>query len=147
MKLEKLAEELNELDFLTRTVDTDWRCFTKPRLYAVNFWRCTEDFDADYVKITTSAYKLQKFVQLILQRRPKVLKSYFKEIFIQFYVGNEYRGAGSSPSWMVVRRWFADKAKLAGYYKWIDKGWGDYSAELTYDPQALEEILRAPYQE
>lgn len=144
MELKELAKVLEQQDFLVKTKDEAWGRFTNPRLYAVNFHLATSDslLASDFKKIHSSAKKIQEFIELLLQKNPRVLRKYFKEIFIQYHVGNEFRGSGSSPSWIVTRKIFSDEINLIGYYKWLDKGWGDYSSELSYDPSALEKILQ-----
>jgi hypothetical protein len=82
--------------------------------------------------IETNPFLIKKFIIELYEKNPIYIK-YVKEIVLNYYKGNEYRGGGGDRSYIILDKSFAEKIKIRGYFKWIDKAWGDARAELKYE--------------
>lgn len=85
----------------------------------------------DVVSIRTSPRKILDFLEEIDRKNPEYF-SLIKEVIIR-WGGEGPRGWGYLPSFLILDQEFAKSIKLQGYFKWVDKGWGDFTAALTYD--------------
>jgi len=85
----------------------------------------------DIVIIKSSPSKIISFLEALYQINPEYL-NYIKEVILR-YSASEHRGWGYNTSFLYVDQNFANKIKLQGHFRWIDRGWGDFSASLTYD--------------
>lgn len=120
-------EKLNKY-FVLVDYNDDWRYFSKPFYKYIN-----ERYSGgETITITTGPKKILNFIEELIKINPEYL-NYIREIELRYWVGNEFRGSGGDASKIVVNREFAQKISLEGYFKWVDKGWGDYTADLKYD--------------
>jgi hypothetical protein len=90
--------------------------------------------------IETNPFLIIKFMVELYEKNPFYIR-YVKEIILNYYKGNKYRGGGGDRSYIILNKSFAEKIKISGYFKWIDPAWGDARAELKYDLSALEKML------
>jgi len=84
----------------------------------------------DTVTIYTSPFKIVDFINKLKEKK---CLDFVKEFELSYSVGNEHRGWGGSRSTLIIDKEFANKIKIRGHFKWIDKGYGDFSANLEYD--------------
>jgi hypothetical protein len=111
---------------LVEAKDTEWKRFSKPHYVYEN----PSYSGGETVKIESSARKIEKFLKDLQQ---KGLLNFVQKAELNYWVGNEFRGWGSDRSFVYVDKNFAEKIGIKGYFKWIDKGWGDYACNLEYD--------------
>ena len=55
---------------------------------------------------------------------------YVKEVILRCAKAEEWV---ADASYLVIDKEFAEKIQLKGHFRWINKGWGEFSASLTYD--------------
>ncbi len=70
---------------------------------------------------------------------PHLLKL-IKEVYIQYWVGNEFRGSGSDRGYIIGDKNFLSKLVKEAYFRWIDMAWGDWDGALEYDEEYLESL-------
>lgn len=85
----------------------------------------------DIIVIKSSPSKIISFIEELYQINPEYIQ-YIKEVILR-YSSSEYRGWGYNTSFLHIDKNFANKIKLQGYFKWIDRGWGEFRAGLSYD--------------
>jgi hypothetical protein len=119
-------EEIYKLFKCVEEKDTDWRRFSSPRYVYENL----NYQGGETVRVVSSAQKILNFLKLL---KEKGVLNMVKEVELNYWVGNEFRGSGSEASYLLINKDFAEKIKLKGSFKWIDKGWGDYWSELEYE--------------
>jgi hypothetical protein len=119
-------EELYKIFKCVEEKDTDWRWFSSPHYVFVNL-----NYEGgETVRVVSSAQKILKFLNEI---KEKGLLNKIKEVELNYWVGNRFRGSGSGASYIILDKEFAEKIKIKGVFRWTDKGWGDYWSELEYD--------------
>lgn len=112
----------------------NWKYFSKPYYHFEN-----KQYQGGLTTVIESnPKKILDFIRQ-LKEKPSYLK-YVKSVTIRYSVGNEYRGWGGNVSEIELDKEFAEKIKIRGVFRWIDKGWGDYYGELSYDLSSLEEL-------
>jgi len=85
------------------------------------------------VIVVSSATRIVEFLEKVLEKgRGDVLRG-IKNVSIWYWAGNRFRGCGSDSSSITIEKEIAKKIKLKGNFRWIDRGWGDFSAELEYE--------------
>ena len=119
--------------FSLEEVDDDWSRFKNPKYHYIN----KKYKGGETITIRSSPKKILEFLEKLYEINPNLL-DYVKEFDLRYWVGNEFRGWGCDVSELVIDKEFAEKIRLEGYYKWIDKAWGDYSADLKYDLETLK---------
>lgn len=136
MSLYLMIENLKNFFELVDCND-NWKRFSNPYYYFVN----KNFIGSETIIIETSPRKILNFIKKLAEINPEYL-NYVKKVVLRFWVGNEHRGSGGDISILEVDKEFAEKIKIQGYFEWIDKGWGDYTSELTYDLSSLQKEVK-----
>jgi len=89
--------------------------------------------------IYAPSHRIEKLMDEIESVNPSLLKL-IKEVYIQYWVGNEFRGSGPGPGYIKGDKEFLSKLIKEAYFEWIDKGWGDWCGTLKYDKEFLESL-------
>jgi len=127
-----MEREILKKYFTLTDYNDNWKRFQKPYYYYTN----RNYSGGETIEITTSAYKILKFIEELFNINPDLL-NLIKEIRLNYWVGNEFRGSGSDESSLIIDKEFAQKIQLRGYFRWVDRAWGDYSSSLEYDLKKL----------
>ena len=113
----------------------DWERFSKPRKKWIN-----ENYSGgEITTIYAPSRKIEKFIDKIENVNPHLLKL-IKEVYIQYCVGNEFRGSGSDRGYIIGDKNFLSKLVKEAYFRWIDMAWGDWDGALEYDEEYLESL-------
>jgi len=85
------------------------------------------------------SHRIEKLMDEIESVNPELLKL-IKEVYIRYWVGNEFRGSGPDRGFIIGDKEFLSKLVRKAYFRWIDKGWGDWEGTLKYDKEFLESL-------
>jgi hypothetical protein len=85
------------------------------------------------------SHRIEKLMDEIESVNPELLKL-IKEVYIRYSVGNEFRGSGPDRGFIIGDKEFLSKLVRKAYFRWIDKGWGDWEGTLKYDKEFLESL-------
>ena len=87
--------------------------------------------------IETNPFRIKKFIIELYELNPFYIK-FIRQITLNYWKGNEFRGSGGDRSYIILNKEFAKKIKIKGFFKWIDRAWGDARADLQYDLSPLK---------
>jgi hypothetical protein len=83
------------------------------------------------------SHRIEKLMDEIENVNPELL-NLIKEVYIRYWVGNEFRGSGPDRGCIRGDKEFLSRLIKEAYFEWIDKAWGDWGGVLKYDKELLE---------
>jgi hypothetical protein len=89
--------------------------------------------------VYTPSHKIERLMDEIERINPRLLKL-IKEVYIQYWVGNEFRGSGPGRGFIKGDKEFLSKLIKEAYFEWIDVAWGSWCDALKYDKDFLESL-------
>lgn len=132
LKRKWLKNETLEARFELIDYCDDWSYFSSPYYHFVN-----KNYEgSETTTVTSTPSKILKFLRELVSFNSEYLK-FVKEFELRYWVGNEFRGRGGDVSKLVIDKEFANRIKIRGCFRWIDRAWGDYYGVLEYDLSQL----------
>ena len=111
-----------------------WKRFSRPYKHFVN-----ETYSGGELTIIVApSKKIERLMDEIERVNPSLL-NFIKEVYVQYWVGNEFRGSGSDRGFIKGDKEFLSRLVKEAYFRWID--WGDYDGTLIYDKEFLESFF------
>jgi len=101
-------------------------------------WVNDEYEGGETTTIYAPSHRIEKLMDEIESVNPDLLKL-IKEVYIYYWVGNEFRGSGPGEGFIKGGKEFLSRLIKKAYFRWIDKGWGDWEGVLEYDLEQLKE--------
>ena len=112
-----------------------WKRLSKNYKHWVN-----EDYcGGEIIEIYAPSHRIEKLMDEIESVNPSLLRL-IKEVYICYWVGNEFRGSGPDRGYIKGDKEFLSRLIKQAYFKWIDRGWGDWAGTLEYDKEFLESL-------
>jgi len=99
-----------------------------------------EDYSGGEITVVYApSHRIEKLMDEIESVNPDLLKL-IKEVYIRYWVGNEFRGSGSDRGFIKGDKEFLSRLVKEAHFEWVDKGWGDWTGTLKYDKEFLESL-------
>jgi len=100
-----------------------------------------EDYSGGEIAVVYApSHRIEKLMDEIESVNPDLLKL-IKEVYICYWVGNEFRGSGPDRGFIKGDKEFLSRLVKEAYFEWIDRGWGDWTGTLKYDKEFLESLM------
>jgi hypothetical protein len=99
-----------------------------------------EDYSGGEITVVYApSHRIEKLMDEIESVHPSLLRL-IKEVYVCYWVGNEFRGSGPDRGYIKGDKEFLSKLIKEARFEWIDKGWGDWCGTLKYDKEFLESL-------
>lgn len=120
-----------------RLIDCEWSWKRLSTNY--KHWVNDDYIGGELDVVFAPSHKIEELLDEIERVNPNLLKL-IKEVYIRYWVGNEFRGSGPDRGFIKGDKEFLSKLVKEAYFEWIDKAWGDWTGTLKYDKEFLETL-------
>jgi hypothetical protein len=122
-----------------KLVDCEWSW----RKLSSNYkhWVNEEYSGGETTTIYAPSHRIEKLMDEIQNVNPDLL-NLIKEVYIRYWVGNEFRGSGPARGFIKGDKDFLSKLIKVAYFEWIDVAWGDWAGTLEYNKEFLESLRK-----
>jgi hypothetical protein len=100
-------------------------------------WINEEYEGGEVITIYAPSHKIEELMDEIENVNPALLKL-IKEVYIRYWVGNEFRGSGPNRGFIKGDKEFLSRLIREAYFEWLDVAWGEWTGTLKYDKEYLE---------
>jgi hypothetical protein len=112
-----------------------WRRLSKNYKHWVN----EEYVGGETTTVYAPSHRIERLMDEIERVNPALLR-FIQEVYIRYWVGNEFRGDGPDAGFIKGDKEFLSKLVKRAYFEWIDRAWGDWTGTLEYDKEFLESL-------
>jgi len=102
-------------------------------------WVNQEYEGGETTTVYAPSHRIEKLMDEIESVNPSLLRL-IKEVYICYWVGNEFRGSGTERGFIKGSKEFLSRLIKEAYFEWIDRAWGDWTGTLKYNKEFLESL-------